>query len=89
MFEETRRVLNNLGLPDRDYAHLPTSNKKFNDGSDFKIEIPSVNSIEAMDALLEESTKINIRINRITETYGIFRHNQSENQKMIPLFKNF
>lgn len=89
MFEQTRNELNRLGLPPKDYYDLPTSDKKFDDGSDFKIEIPTVNSIEAMDAVLEESTKLHIQINRITETYGIFRHTKAEVKQMVRLCTNY
>lgn len=85
MFEKTRNDLKTLGLPSKDYFDMPTSNKKFADGSNFKIEIPTVNSIEVMKALIEESTKMGIVINRITETYGIFRHTKDEIKQMVDL----
>jgi hypothetical protein len=89
MFGQTRSELRLLGFPDGDCFEMPTSSKKFDDGSDFKIEIPTVNSVEALGALLEESTSINIRINRVTETYGIFRHTKSEIKQMVQLCKEY
>ncbi|MES2204031.1 MAG: peptidase [Pseudomonadota bacterium] len=85
MFQKTRDYLKSIGLPEGDLNHLPTSEKRFSDGSYFKIEIPTVNSIEAMEALLSESKKLGVKINRITETYGIFRHTQNEIKEMVQL----
>ena len=83
MFIQTRNELETLGLPRGDCAPLPCSSKRFDDGSDFKIEIPTVNSVEVFRTVLDESNKIGIRINRVTETLGIFRHRKSEIQDMI------
>lgn len=85
MFKSTRDCLEALGLPRGDCFDLPTSRKKFSDGGDFKIEIPTVNSIEAMIGLLDESKKLGIQINRVTETYGIFRHTQIEIKEMVQI----
>jgi hypothetical protein len=65
------------------------SKKRFIDGSDFRIEIPTVNSLEVMEALIEESIKLGIVVNRITETYGIFRHTKAEIKKMVDLCQNY
>ncbi|MBP6952637.1 MAG: peptidase [Alphaproteobacteria bacterium] len=83
MFKKTRDDLETLGLPNGDCFDMPTSEKRFEDGSYFRIEIPTVNSIETLEALLEESHKIGININRVTETYGIFRHTKPTIKKMI------
>lgn len=74
MFKEVRSQLKLLGMPTEDLMNLPSSNKSFKDGSNFRIEMPTINSVEAMESLLELSLKLGITINRITETYGIFRH---------------
>ena len=47
MFDETRSFLESLGLPGNDLNDLPTSQGVFDDGSHFKIEVPTVNSIVA------------------------------------------
>ncbi len=78
MFEETRKYLKSLGLPEGDLYDLPTSTQTFPDGAQFRIEVPTVNSAQAVAALLETSDKLGITINRVTETYGIFRHTREE-----------
>jgi hypothetical protein len=67
-----------LGLPEGDLFDMPSSKVRFPDGAAFRIECPTVNSSDAVAALLETSTKMGITINRITETYGMFRHTANE-----------
>ncbi len=78
MFEETRKYLKSLGLPEGDLYDLPTSTQTFPDGAQFRIEVPTINSAQAVAALLETSDRLGITINRVTETYGIFRHTREE-----------
>ncbi len=78
MFEETRAYVKTLGLPDGDLYNLPTSEARFPDGAAYRIEVPTVNTAEAVAALLETSDKIGVTINRVTETYGMFRHTRQE-----------
>jgi len=57
---------------------MPTSDARFPDGAAFRIEVPTVNTAEAVEALFEQATKNGIVINRVTETYGMFRHTCQE-----------
>ena len=78
MFEETRKYVQKLGLPAGDLFDMPTSAARFPDGAAYRIECPTVNSADAVAALLDTSTKLGITINRVTETYGMFRHTRQE-----------
>ncbi|OGN98441.1 MAG: peptidase [Chloroflexi bacterium RBG_13_50_21] len=78
MFEETRDYVKKLGLPAGDLFDMPSSAVRFPDGAAFRIEVPTVNSAEAVAALLDTATKNGITINRVTETYGMFRHTREE-----------
>jgi hypothetical protein len=78
MFEETREYLKKIGLPQGDLFDMPTSTARFPDGGAYRIEVPTVNSADAVAALLDTATKNNITINRVTETYGMFRHTRQE-----------
>ena len=78
MFEATREYLKKLGLPPGDLFDMPSSALRFPDGGAFRIEVPTVNSAEAVAALLDTATKNDITINRVTETYGMFRHTRDE-----------
>ena len=78
MFEETREYLKKIGMPQGDAYDMPSSALRFQDGGAFRIEVPTVNSAEAVAALLETAAKNGITINRVTETYGMFRHTRAE-----------
>ena len=78
IFESTRKAMKRLGLPQGDAFDMPTSKKRFPDGAAFRIECPTVNSAETVASLLDTATKTGVTINRITETYGIFRHTAAE-----------
>ncbi len=78
MFERTRDLLKNLGLPGGDCHDLPVSGKKFPDGADYRIEIPTVNSVAAFRHLVKVAKENGTRINRIDDTFGIVRYTQNE-----------
>lgn len=85
MFTETREFLKKIGLPGGDAFDLPSSDKKFPDGADYRIEVPTINSVEAVAALLDEAGKLKITINRVDETYGIFRYTKSEIREFVKI----
>jgi hypothetical protein len=89
MFEETRKYVKTLGLPEGDLNELPTSDARFPDGTFYRIEVPTVNSAEAVAALLETSDKLGITINRVTETYGMFRHTRQELKEYCRLCNDY
>jgi hypothetical protein len=89
MFEETRKYVKTLGLPEGDLNDLPTSDARFPDGAFYRIEVPTVNSAEAVAALLETSDKLGITINRVTETYGMFRHTRQELKEYCRLCNDY
>ncbi len=78
IFQETRDYVKKLGLPTGDLFDMPTSAARFPDGAAFRIECPTVNSSDAVSCLLDTATAMGITINRITETYGMFRHTFKE-----------
>ena len=89
MFEETRKYVKTLGLPEGDLNDLPTSDARFPDGTFYRIEVPTVNSAEAVASLLETSDKNGITINRVTETYGMFRHTREEIKEYCRLCSDY
>jgi hypothetical protein len=87
--EKTREFLAKIGLPKGDLYDLPSSTKRFPDGvSQFGLEIPTMNTAEAVKALLAEAKKQGIVINRIDETYGAFRHTYAELQEYAAVCKD-
>jgi len=85
MFEETREYLKKIGMPQGDAYDMPSSDMRFPDGGAFRTEVPTVNTAEAVQALLETAEKNGIAINRVTETYGMFRHTQAEIKEYVRL----
>lgn len=89
MFEATRKYVKTLGLPEGDLFDLPSSNLRFPDGATFRIEVPTVNSSAAVGALLETADKMGVTINRVTETYGMFRHTAQEIKEYCKLCHDY
>jgi hypothetical protein len=87
MMEKTRDFLVKIGLPAGDAFDLPTSDRRFPDGSHFGIEVPTINTAVACKALIDEAEKLGIQINRIDETYGAFRHTFTELKEYASICK--
>ncbi|MEU6735690.1 peptidase [Streptomyces physcomitrii] len=88
-YEETRAQLARLGLPAGDLLDAPDSGRTFPDGCHFRIEVPTVNSVQAAATLLAESRRRGFTINRITETRGMYRHTAREIGEYVALGKDF
>jgi hypothetical protein len=81
----TRRFLSSLGLPERDLGELPSSPKRFPDGAQYRVEIPSVEGPEAFLAVLEAVKEHEIRIHRISQGSGIMLLTDHEIEEMVAL----
>lgn len=87
--KETRAFLESMGLPNGDLYTLPTSNKRFNDGGQYRFEVPGIQGPAAMKALLEELDQYNIYINRVTQTKGIMSLTDEEIIMMVELAQKY
>ena len=56
--DATRRFLEGMGLPPGDLHELPDSTKRFPDGAQYRVEIPSTEGPAALAAVLEEADAI-------------------------------
>lgn len=88
LYATTRMQLRELGLPDRDSEAAPSPHA-FPDGGQYRIEVPTINSAAAARRLLDESGKRGVRINRITETLGMFRHPAREIGEYVRLGSDY
>lgn len=68
---ETRRFLKAHGWPDRDPHDLPDSLKRFPDGAQYRIEIPSTEGPRAFEAVLAEAAERSVPIHRVSQGSGI------------------
>lgn len=89
MFEKTRVFLQEIGLPLGDLYDLPTSEKRFSDQAYFRIEVPTINNLSTAEALLESCRDLGVTVNRIIETYGMFRHTASEIRSFVELCQDY
>jgi hypothetical protein len=84
-FEATRQFLQTLGLPPGDLNDLPNSSKRFPDGAQYRVEIPSVEGPRAMKAVLEEAEARQVRVHRISQGSGVMLLTDSEIREMAQL----
>lgn len=83
--DETREFLRRLGLPGGDAYDLPTSEKRFSDGAQYRFEVPGIQGPAAMRALLEQLDEYGVAIHRVTQTKGIMSLLDSEIDAMVAL----
>src|SRR5256885_10052320 len=81
----TQAVLAALKLPGRDAYDLPTSSKRFGDGGQYRVEIPSVEGPRALEAVLEAAVPLQVPIHRISQGSGIMLQTDEEIERMVAL----
>ncbi len=79
---ETRAFLESIGLPPGDLHGLPTSAKRFPDGAQYRIEIPSVEGPACLEAVLEEAARLDVRVHRVSQGSGVFLQTDEELDSM-------
>lgn len=85
--EKTREYLKSIGLPGGDAYDLPTSDKRFADGGQYRFEVPGIQGPKVMEALLEEMDRLGIVLHRVTQTKGIMLLTDDEIMEMVCLAK--
>lgn len=83
--KESRDLLEQLGYPSSDFQELPTSAKRFPDGAQYRVEIPSVEGPEALKATLEEIDRLGLTIHRVSQGSGIMLQTDEEIKEMCEL----
>lgn len=83
--QKTRHFLERMGLPSGDRYDLPTSEKRFDDGSQYRFEVPGIQGPGAMAALLEAMDKTGVPIHRVTQTKGVMTLLDSEITRMVDM----
>src|SRR6266498_3659573 len=80
-----RAHLRALGLPERDPGELPTSGKRFGDGAQYRVEIPSVEGPEALRAVLAAAAEQRVPLHRVSQGSGIMLLTDDEIGQMLAL----
>lgn len=83
--KESRSFLKFMGLPEGDAYDLPTSEKRFPDGGQYRFEVPGIQGPKAMRALLAAVTDYDLTIHRVTQTKGIMLLTDEEIKEMVGL----
>lgn len=84
---EARNGLAALDLPPGDPHPAPTSAKRFPDGAQFRIEIPSTEGPLAFGAVLEQADQLDVPVHRISQGSGIMLLTDDEILEMVELGK--
>src|SRR5208282_3822290 len=82
---KTEDLLRKIGLPSRDLAELPTSTKRFQDGAQYRIEIPSVESPEQLRRVVEMADQYEIPLHRVSQGSGVLLLTDKEVEQMAEI----
>ncbi len=85
--EETRDTLRKLGWPAEDPAPAPSSAKRFPDGAQYRVEIPSTEGPNAFRAVLDEAATRAVPVHRISQGSGIMLLTDDEISEMVSIGK--
>lgn len=66
--EEIRKAMEKFDIPGRDLYDLPTSEKSFPDGANYRMEISGVERLSTLEALVDEMERRNVPIHRLIST---------------------
>lgn len=82
--DRSREFLAALGYPSREPYDLPTSPRRFPDGAQYRVEIPSVEGPRCFAAVIEEANRHGIldRIQRVSQGSGIMLLTDAEIREM-------
>jgi hypothetical protein len=83
--KQSREFLESIGLPGRDPAECPSSAKRFPDGGEYRIEIPSTEGPRSLAAVLEEAHKRNVPVHRVSQGSGIMLMPEAEIREMLAI----
>jgi Peptidase family U32 len=70
--------LTSVGLPAGDLNDLPASDKRFPDGAQYRIEIPSTEAPACLSAVIEESSRRGVIVHRVSQGSGVLLLTDSE-----------
>jgi hypothetical protein len=85
MSRSARSILGSLNLPERDAHDLPDSIRRFPDGGQYRIEIPSVEGPKAMEAVLTAADEHDVQLHRVSQGSGVMLQTDKEIERMVEL----
>jgi Peptidase family U32 len=81
----TPDLLTGLGLPPGDLHPLPPSGHRFPDGTQYRVEIPSVEGPRCVEAVLAEADRLAVPVARLSQGTGIGLLTDAEITAMVDL----
>ena len=81
----SREFLERRGLPGRDPTDSPASIKRFPDGGQYRIEIPSTEGPRALAAVLGEAEQRGVPVHRVSQGSGIMLMTDAEISEMLEM----
>jgi hypothetical protein len=81
----TKEILKELTLSDRDAYDLPASRKRFPDGGEYRVEIPSCEGPRAMESVIAAAREHHVLIHRVSQGSGIMLQTDDEIRRMVAL----
>ncbi len=66
--EGIRKSMEKIGIPGRDLYDLPTSDKTFPDGANYRMEISGIEHFSTLEAVVDEAEKRDVPIHRLIST---------------------
>jgi hypothetical protein len=76
------QALEGLGLPGGDLSLVPDSSKRFPDGAQYRVEIPSVEGPACLRAVVDEARRLNVTVHRASQGSGVFMLTDRELDEM-------
>jgi Peptidase family U32 len=83
--EAAKQLLRGINLPDHDPRECPSSELRFEDGGEYRIEIPSTEGPKSLAAVLDEAAKRNVPVHRVSQGSGIMLLTDSEISEMVAM----
>ncbi len=73
-----RTFLSETGLPRGDLNELPSSAKRFPDGAQYRVEIPSTEGPACLEAVLDQAARLDVLVHRVSQGSGVFMQTDAE-----------
>jgi hypothetical protein len=83
--DSTRDFMDNLALPTSDGVDQPLSPLRFPDGGQFRIEIPSTEGPDALEAVIDEAAQRAVPIHRVSQGSGVMLQTDDELRRLAKL----
>jgi hypothetical protein len=82
-------ILSRFNLPAGDAYDLPSSTRRFSDGGQYRIEIPSTEGPRAIDAVMQTAAALDVPIHRVSQGSGIMLQTDDEIREMVAQGKRY